>query len=41
MKGDVFSDDVIDAWIGYKTENEADHVRHLPVPAEFQLYYDC
>src|SRR5499426_2891498 len=41
MKGDVFSQDLIDAWIAYKRENEADHVRMRPVPAEFQLYYDC
>src|SRR5213075_2275065 len=41
MKGDVFSADLIDAWIAYKRENEADHVRMRPVPAEFQLYYDC
>jgi glutamine synthetase len=41
MKGDVFSNDLIDAWIAYKTESEADHVRVRPVPSEFQLYYDC
>src|SRR5438552_44903 len=41
MKGDVFSSDLLDAWIAYKTENESDHVRLRPVPAEFQLYYDC
>src|SRR5215203_609395 len=41
VKGDVFSNDLIDAWIAYKSENEADHVRLRPVPAEFQLYYDC
>jgi glutamine synthetase len=41
MKGDVFSSDLIDAWIAYKSEAEADHVRLRPVPAEFQLYYDC
>jgi glutamine synthetase len=39
MKGDVFSADLIDAWITYKRENEADPVRMRPVPAEFQLYY--
>ena len=41
MKGDVFSNDLIDAWIGHKREAEADHVRLRPVPAEFQLYDDC
>ena len=40
MKGDVFSADLIDAWIAYKRENEADPVRMRPVPAEFHLYYD-
>ncbi|MCF8474290.1 MAG: type I glutamate--ammonia ligase [Emcibacter sp.] len=37
-KGDVFSDDQIDAYIRLKTE-EIDIVRVLPHPAEFQLYY--
>ncbi len=41
LKGDVFSTDLIDAWIGYKREAEADHVRLRPVPAEYHLYYDC
>ena len=27
MKGDVFSNDLVDAWIAYKSEAEADHVR--------------
>ena len=41
MKGDVFSSDLIDAWIAYKSENEVDHVRLRPAPSEFYLYYDC
>src|SRR6266513_1348330 len=41
MKGDVFSNDLIDAWIAYRTEAEADHVRLPPLPSESQLYYDC
>jgi glutamine synthetase len=41
MKGDVFSSDLIDSWIAYKTENEVDHVRLRPCPSEFYLYYDC
>jgi len=36
MKGDVFSNDLIDAWIAYKREAEADHVDLRPV----QLSYD-
>jgi hypothetical protein len=31
MKGDVFSDDRVAAWIAYPRENEADHVRLRPV----------
>lgn len=37
-KGDVFSDDQIDAYIDLKNE-EVDAVRVLPHPKEFQLYY--
>ena len=41
LKGDVFTQDVIDMWLSYKRENEVDNVRMRPVPAEFELYYDC
>ena len=41
LKGDVFTTDLIDAFISYKHEAEADHVRLRPVPAEYALYYDC
>jgi glutamine synthetase len=41
MKGDVFSNDLINAWIAYQRESEADHVRLRPVPAAFQLYCGC
>ena len=41
LKGDVFTPDVIDMWLSYKRENEVDNVRMRPVPAEFELYYDC
>jgi glutamine synthetase len=41
LKGDVFTPDVLDTWIGYKMENEVDPVRLRPAPAEFGLYYDC
>lgn len=40
LKGDVFTQDVIDMWIDYKTENEVDQVRLRPHPHEFYLYYD-
>lgn len=41
LKGDVFTEDVIEKWIEYKTEAEVDPVRMRPVPLEFALYYDC
>lgn len=40
LKGDVFTPDVIEKWIKYKTEAEVDPVRMRPVPEEFNLYYD-
>jgi len=41
LKGDVFTQDVIDMWLDYKRENEVDPIRMRPVPLEFQLYFDC
>ncbi len=41
LKGDVFTKDVIDGWIEYKTENEVNPVRMTPCPQEFALYFDC
>ena len=40
LKGDVFTEDVIRAWIDYKRENELKYVNSTPHPAEFMLYYD-
>jgi glutamine synthetase len=40
LRGDVFSEDLIDAWIGWKTENEVNPCRLRPTPWEFMLYYD-
>jgi glutamine synthetase len=40
LKGDVFTEDVIETWIGYKQENEVDALRLRPHPYEFALYYD-
>ena len=40
LKGDVFTKDVIDMWIDYKTENEVNPVKLRPHPHEFHLYYD-
>ena len=39
-KGDVFTQDAIDMWIDYKTENEVNPVKLRPHPHEFFLYYD-
>jgi glutamine synthetase len=40
LRGDVFTGDVIDTWIWYKTENEVDALRLRPHPYEFCMYYD-
>jgi glutamine synthetase len=40
LKGDVFTEDVIDTWIEYKTVNEVDAIRMRPHPQEFKLYFD-
>jgi glutamine synthetase len=40
QEGNVFTDDVIGAWIDYKRANEVDPVRLRPHPYEFELYYD-
>lgn len=41
LKGDVFTQDLIDKWIDYKREAEAYPVMNRPNPYEFTLYYDC
>ncbi len=40
LRGDVFTEDVIDTWIWYKTEKEVEAIRQRPHPYEFALYYD-
>ena len=40
LRGDVFTEDVIDTWIWYKRENEVDALNQRPHPFEFALYYD-
>ncbi|MGD8266606.1 MAG: type I glutamate--ammonia ligase [Desulfobacterales bacterium] len=40
LKGDVFTQDVIETWIEYKTENEVNDVNLRPHPHEFFLYFD-
>ena len=40
LKGDVFTDDVIETWVEYKRTKEIDPVKMEPNPVEFALYYD-
>ncbi len=40
LKGDVFTQDVIETWIEYKRENEIAPMRLRPHPMEFFHYYD-
>ena len=40
LKGDVFTEDVLDVWIDYKRENEVDAINMRPHPYEFYLYHD-
>lgn len=40
LKGDVFSEDLIQSFVAYKRENEIAPSRLRPTPLEFQLYYD-
>ncbi len=41
LKGDVFTEDVIETWIDWKMENEVNAIRLRPHPYEFALYYDA
>ncbi len=40
LKGDVFTEEVIELWIDYKMKNEVNAIRMRPHPYEFALYYD-
>ncbi|MFW6053678.1 MAG: glutamine synthetase, partial [Persicimonas sp.] len=40
MRGDVFTEDVIETWIDYKLENEVEPTRLRPTPLEYQMYFD-
>ena len=40
LVGDVFTQDLIDAWVTWKKDKELDPVRLRPIPYEFHLYYD-
>jgi len=41
LKGDVFTEDVLQTWIQYKRENEVDALRVRPHPHEFTMYFDA
>ncbi len=40
LRGDVFSEDLINTWIKYKMASEVKQVALRPHPYEFMLYYD-
>jgi glutamine synthetase len=40
LKGGVFTEDLIDAWIEYKLDKEVNPLRARPHPYEFELYSD-
>jgi glutamine synthetase len=40
LRGDVFTPDLLEAYIKYKTTAEVDPIRMRPHPYEFTLYYD-
>jgi glutamine synthetase len=40
LKGDVFSEELLEAFIDYKRRFEAEAIRLRPHPYEFSLYYD-
>lgn len=40
LKGDVFTMDLLEAYIRYKRDNEVDPIRLRPHPHEFTMYYD-
>ncbi len=40
LRGDVFTEDVVQSWLDYKWSREVSEVRLRPHPWEFYLYYD-
>ena len=40
LKGDVFTEELLETFIEYKRKNEAEAIRLRPHPYEFSLYYD-
>jgi glutamine synthetase len=41
LRGDVFTEDVIETWIDYKMTKEVKPMSLRPHPYEYGLYYDC
>ena len=41
LQGGVFTEDLIQTWLGYKRTREVDEVRVRPHPYEFHLYFDA
>jgi glutamine synthetase len=41
LKGDVFTEDLIETWIDYKMAKEVSAIRLRPHPYEFSLYFDA
>ena len=40
-EGDVFGEDLLEAYISWKRDKEITPTRLRPTPEEFELYYDC
>jgi glutamine synthetase len=40
VKGDVFTEELLRAYVDYKRSNEVDAIRQRPHPWEFAMYYD-
>src|SRR4029079_7933125 len=40
LRGDVFTEDVIDTWVWYKTEYEVEALRQRPHPFDLPMCYD-
>jgi glutamine synthetase len=40
LQGEVFTEDVIETWVGFKRREEVEAVRLRPHPYEFALYFD-
>ena len=41
LRGEVFTDDVIETWLDYKRTREVDELRLRPHPYEFSMYFDA